>query len=346
MGWFNRSRDSETSDESPRRRMRRARDLLLQAEQTAAQGDVTHAEALLHEAVACDPELVRARLHLASLHLSRGEDIEASAQLAGVLARQDVPPEACHMGAVLAVRRGNLEEARRLVKRGLVGAEESPPLWSLAVEIARAATSRNLGPDSRSFRERARWAFEQVFTQPLLVRALDFEEPPDEAFVSSLDQADAALAERIRGLKDVLELFHRHECPDPRPVDISFRDGQRDTFTGLVDADPFTWANLECLQGDELVFIPFAKIREIVFEPAHAVVPAMVTMLEGGRRAVRIPCLYRYSSLSKNAAVARGAMTVWRNLAEGVDLVAGVRLLHTEESDFGIDTLRYLAFEG
>lgn len=113
--------------------------------------------------------------------------------------------------------------------------------------------------------------------------------------------------------------------------------GSEVPFADLIDTDELTGPILPCYEGSQLLDLPYADLREVVFgEPKTTLdmmwMPARVTLVDGSVLAVRIPTLYPGSALANDSSVRTGQLTIWER-ERGYAQAFGQRDLSATKTD-------------
>jgi len=114
-----------------------------------------------------------------------------------------------------------------------------------------------------------------------------------------------------------------------------------DDFTWLADADSRLGPILEIIVNGRYYWAPFHRIRRIVFDaPADlrdlVWLPAHFEWTNGGEMVGMVPTRYPGSESSDDDLIRLGRKTEWQEVAEGVYLGSGQRLLTTDAGDYSL----------
>ena len=125
-------------------------------------------------------------------------------------------------------------------------------------------------------------------------------------------------------------------------------NGQR--FQWLADADPRLGPVLEAIVAGRYLWIPFQHIRSIRLEaPADlrdmVWMPAQFTWVNGGEAVGVLPSRYPGSESNPDPLIRLARKTDWQEVAPGLQLGQGQRLLATDEDDFPLLDIRQLDCE-
>jgi type VI secretion system protein ImpE len=120
-------------------------------------------------------------------------------------------------------------------------------------------------------------------------------------------------------------------------------DGQ--PFEWLADADPRLGPMLEAVINGRYYWIPWRRIRTLVFEPPsdlrdYVWMPAGFTWANGGETVGLIPARYPGSQASADPLVQLGRKTEWLEQEAGIYLGVGQRMLATEQNEYPLLDIR------
>lgn len=117
-------------------------------------------------------------------------------------------------------------------------------------------------------------------------------------------------------------LIDQQIAPDVKKVPavagrLVYRDGKAVPFRSVVDADDAIGAMLETYGPNGLLYIPFAGLRRLTFQPARNFIDqlmpqANVELFDGGTATVVVPLLYALSTTAREPAIRAGRMTTFR----------------------------------
>jgi len=110
-------------------------------------------------------------------------------------------------------------------------------------------------------------------------------------------------------------------------------------FAWIADADSRLGPILEVIINGRYYWAPFHRIRRIIFEAPTDLrdlvwLPAHFEWSNGGETVGMVPTRYPGSDSSDDDLIRLGRKTVWQEVAEGVFLGSGQRMLATDEGEW------------
>lgn len=120
------------------------------------------------------------------------------------------------------------------------------------------------------------------------------------------------------------------------------------SFEWIADADSRLGPLLEVLLNGAYYWVPFARIRRIVFEKPEDVrdlvwLPAQFTWSNDGQAIGLVPVRYVGTERSEDAALCLSRKTLWRELGEDAFAGAGQRILATSGDELALLQIRELS---
>jgi type VI secretion system protein ImpE len=120
-------------------------------------------------------------------------------------------------------------------------------------------------------------------------------------------------------------------------------------FEWMADADPRIGPCLEIIVNGGYSWVPFSRLKELKFEAPCDLrdkiwAPVEVTWVNGGKAIGFIPTRYPGSERSEDGDLVLGRKTEWTQLAEGLDIAHGQRMLATNEGEYPLLDMRLISF--
>jgi type VI secretion system protein ImpE len=124
-----------------------------------------------------------------------------------------------------------------------------------------------------------------------------------------------------------------------------------ESFEWIADADSRLGPVLEVLLNGAYYWVPFARIRRIVFDKPEDVrdlvwLPAQFTWSNDGQAMGLVPVRYAGTERSADAALCLSRKTLWRELGEDAFAGTGQRVLATSADELGLLQIRELSLAG
>lgn len=140
----------------------------------------------------------------------------------------------------------------------------------------------------------------------------------------------------------------RAEAFDAAPASAGSLNDQR--FEWIADADMRLGPLLEAVVNGRYYWIPFARLSTVTVEEPTDLrdsvwLPATLTFVNGGEAIALLPVRYPGSESSADGLVALARKTLWDEVAPGVHVGLGQRVLATDVADVPLLELRSLVFD-
>lgn len=133
---------------------------------------------------------------------------------------------------------------------------------------------------------------------------------------------------------------------------------QAPAVSGSIDGNPFEWIGdadprfgpcLEIITKGGYAWVPFARIRELVFEAPSDLrdkvwAPVQITWANGGQAVGFVPCRYPSAQGSSDGDIVLARKTDWVELADGLQVGEGQRMLATDAGDYPLLDVRSITF--
>ena len=139
----------------------------------------------------------------------------------------------------------------------------------------------------------------------------------------------------------------RQRAFDAAPASAGSLDGQR--FEWLADADMRLGPVLEAFVNGKYYWVPLARLARIQIEPPEDLrdcvwLPANLQFENGGETLALVPTRYVGSDASADGTLQLARKTEWSELAEGVWVGAGQRVLGSDVGEYPIMEIRDIQF--
>ena len=140
----------------------------------------------------------------------------------------------------------------------------------------------------------------------------------------------------------------RDEAFDAAPASAGSANEQR--FEWIADADMRLGPLLEAIVNGRYYWVPFSRLSKVEIEAPGDLrdsvwLPATLQFVNGGETMALIPTRYPGSESAADGLVALGRKTVWDEIAPGVHIGLGQRVLATNQAEIGLLDLRSLVFD-
>lgn len=133
---------------------------------------------------------------------------------------------------------------------------------------------------------------------------------------------------------------------------------QAGAVTGQIDGTPFDWIAdadprlgpcLEIVVNGGYSWVPFSRLKELKFEAPTDLrdkiwAPVEVTWSNGGKAIGFIPTRYPGSERSDDGDLLLGRKTEWVELADGLQIAEGQRMLATDAGEYPLLDVRLISF--
>jgi type VI secretion system protein ImpE len=133
---------------------------------------------------------------------------------------------------------------------------------------------------------------------------------------------------------------------------------QAPAASGSIDGSPFEWIAdadsrfgpcLEIITKSGYAWVPFTRIRELVFEAPSDLrdkvwAPVQITWANGGQAVGFVPCRYPAAQDSSDGDIVLARKTDWIELADGLQVGEGQRMLATDAGDYPLLDVRTITF--
>lgn len=121
-------------------------------------------------------------------------------------------------------------------------------------------------------------------------------------------------------------------------------------FEWIADADPRIGPCLEIIVNGGYSWVPFSRLKELKFEAPSDLrdkiwAPVEVTWTNGGKAIGFIPTRYPGSERSEDGDLVLGRKTEWLQLAGGLEVAEGQRMLATDEGEYPLLDVRLISFD-
>lgn len=125
-------------------------------------------------------------------------------------------------------------------------------------------------------------------------------------------------------------------------------DGAR--FEWIADADVRFGPVLEAVLNGGYYWIPFSRLARVAITPPEDLrdlvwAPAHLQFANGGEAAALIPGRYPDSESADDGAVQLGRRTVWKEVAPGLEVGLGQRLLATDAGEYPLLEVREIVID-
>jgi type VI secretion system protein ImpE len=121
-------------------------------------------------------------------------------------------------------------------------------------------------------------------------------------------------------------------------------------FEWIADADPRFGPCLEVIVNGGYSWVPFARIRELTFEPPTDLrdkvwAPVQIIWNNGGESVGFVPCRYPGSERAQDSEVVLARKTEWIDLGDDCFVGSGQRMLATDAGEYPLLDIRTISFE-
>jgi type VI secretion system protein ImpE len=133
---------------------------------------------------------------------------------------------------------------------------------------------------------------------------------------------------------------------------------QAETAGGSVDGTPFEWIAdadprfgpcLEIITKSGYAWVPFSRIRELVFEAPSDLrdkvwAPVQITWSNGGQAVGFVPCRYPGAERSVDSDIVLTRKSDWIDLGDDLQIGEGQRMLATDAGEYPLLDVRSITF--